>query len=73
MEGMARDRSQVTYHFVPVVLQRLRFSHGPWTPRSILPLCFLKGVTVTNVGNSVQVDTNTGRPEPGPASISIEI
>lgn len=40
MESMARDRSQVTYHIVPVVLQRLRFSHGPWTPRSFLLLCF---------------------------------
>lgn len=47
----------------------------PWPldPAIIFTLVFLKGVTVTNVGNSVQVDTNTGRPEPGPASISIEI
>lgn len=32
----------------------------------------LKGVTVMTVGNPVQVDTNFGRSEPGPASISIE-
>lgn len=73
MESMARERSQVTYHIVPDVLQRLRFSHRPWTPRSFLLLCFERRHGHTDVGNSVQVDTNSGRPELGPASISIEI
>lgn len=40
MEGMALDRSQVTYHVVSVVLQRLRISHGPWTAPSFLLFCF---------------------------------
>lgn len=42
-------------------------------PRDHFYCYVLKGVKVTDVGNSVQVDTNSGRPEPGPASISIEI
>lgn len=73
MEAIARDTSQVTYHVVPVVIQRLRFSHGPWTPRSFFYSSVLKGVSVTNVGDSVQVDTKLGGSEPGPTYISIEI
>lgn len=38
------------------------------------PPSVLKGVTVTDVGNAVQIDTKLfGRSESGPASISIEI
>lgn len=59
MEGMARDRPQVTYHVVPVVLQRLRFSHGPGSCDHFYS-SVLKGVTVTNVGSHF----GSGRHEP---------
>lgn len=42
-------------------------------PRDHFYSSVLKGVTVTIVGTSVQVDTSLGRSEPGPTSISIEI
>lgn len=74
MDGMTRgtEHTQVTHQLCLLCCScsAAAMAHGP--PRTFL-LFVLKGVTVTNFGNPDQVDTNCGRSEPGPASISIEI